>query len=109
MKLDKIGKAYVRALKMQMENLGTYQKGDETLMLNDIGLQYQLYKIALEKSLLDEESQKLAMNAHRHYNNVMNALHKLQLTPAGRKGVVTKDDDFDNGSEIGNLTKKFNN
>ncbi len=109
MKLEKVGKAYVRALKMQMQNLGTYQKGDEIILLNDIGLQYQLYRVALEKSLQDEDSQKLAMNAHRHYNNVMNALHKLQLTPAGRKGVVTKEDETDSGSAIGDLTKKFGN
>ena len=107
--LHKIGKDYVKVLRSKMELLGIYEEGDDLMILNDIGLQYQLYKHNLEKSLVDPDDKVIQTNMQRHYSNVMNMVHKLGLTPMARlkNKQPEKEDKEDNVFD--KLDNMFNN
>lgn len=83
-KLNATGKKYVNALKTKMEKLGIYEDGDEDIILNDIGIHYQLYVKELEYSTKNDDKEVVA-KADRYYKNVMNMVHKLGLTPVARQ------------------------
>ena len=105
MKLNTIGKAYLKALTKQSKELNIYEDGDEELILYDCALQFQLYRKELGESL-DEEKTYHHMKSQRHLKNVYDALKQLGLTPLGRnklkaeKEVKEEDSIFDKINEM---------
>jgi len=84
LELNEIGQDYVEHLETQMKDLNLYLEGDTELMLNDCGLQYQLYKDELELSLDEMEETVHHMKAQRHLKFVMDFQKQLGLGPTQR-------------------------
>lgn len=118
-KLDKVGRAYIKNLKNLMIDLGIYEKEFDKIFLEPIGIQWQLYQEALEEISIESEEleedektvQAKQMRMQRAYKNVMDMVKSLGLTPAGifkLKAIRKPNEKEDNKSELDKIISGLN-
>ena len=78
---------YISKIKEQLKATNLYIPGDDETMLKDLGKQYSLYlhfQSLSENSLDAKSANTYGLIANRHYQNVLNTIKFLGITPTNR-------------------------
>ena len=100
---------YIEKIKEQLVTCGLYIPGDDETMLKDLGRQYHLYLKFMrlsENSLSSKDANTFGVISNRHYQNVLNTIKFLGITPMNRaKLKILENNEVNEESVIDAVTK----
>ena len=101
---------YIEKIKGQLKACNLYIPGDEETMLKDLGRQYHLYLKFMrlsENSLSSKDANSFSVISNRHYQNVLNTIKFLGITPMSRANLKVLETTHVNEDNILDGLNKF--